>query len=217
MSQWWHRLGLQARFMVFASLGALVLATLTLGTVGWFEYATIEAKLLNFSDVELRSLNALVESAMEQRINDPENVAIKVFNGWFEDRNRDFPGKLWSVWEPKTAAYMAKTEPARAAKRPQDATDEEVLRTGKPVGRFVGDDYRYTLPILLGSGAGTRKEVCAACHTGAIGQQNGDVIAVFSSSLSAADDLAALRLNTATAFAMAASSSARVCAGMSTA
>ncbi|HUI96134.1 MAG TPA: methyl-accepting chemotaxis protein [Xanthobacteraceae bacterium] len=179
--------------MVFACLGALGLTAVTLGAVGWFEYATLEAKLRNFSDIELRSLNALVESAMDQRMNDTENVAIKVFNGWFESRNQDFPGKLWSVWDPKTAAYMAKTEPQRAAKRPLDAIDEEVLRTGKPVGRFVGDDYRYTLPILLGSSAGTRKESCVACHTGAIGQQNGEVIAVFSSRLSAADDLAALR------------------------
>src|SRR3974390_3223258 len=94
MSQWWHRLGLQARFMLLASLGALGLAALTLAVVGWYEYATLEGNLRNFSDIELRSLNALVESAMEQRVNDPDNVAIKGFNGWFASRNQDFPGTL---------------------------------------------------------------------------------------------------------------------------
>jgi methyl-accepting chemotaxis protein len=179
--------------MLFASIGALGLALGTLAVVGWFEYVTLEGKLRSFSDIELKSLNALVESAMAQRINDPEDVAIKVFNGWFESRNQDFPGKLWSVWTAKTTAYMAKTAPEHAAKRPLDTIDEEVLRTGQPVGRFVGESYRYSLPIVLGAAAGTRKEVCAGCHTGGMGQQNGEVIAVFSSSLSAVADMAALR------------------------
>ena len=144
--------------------------------VGWFEYRAVETKLRGFSENELRSLNALVESAMEQRVSDPENVAIKVFNGWFEDRNRDYAGKLWSVWDPKTAAYMAKNEPGKPAKKARDEIDEEAMRTGQPVGRFVGDTYRYSLPILLGAAEGTRKEACMGCHGGAIGQKNGDVI-----------------------------------------
>jgi methyl-accepting chemotaxis protein len=192
MSRWWSRLGLQARFMLIASLGVLGLALGTLAVVGWFEYRAVETKLRGFSENELRSLNALVESAMEQRISDPDRVAIKVFNGWFEDRNRDYSGKLWSVWDPKTAAYMAQTEPHKPAKKARDAIDEEALRTGQPIGRFVGDTYRYSLPILLGA-EGTRKESCAGCHEGGIGQKNGDVIAVFSSSLSTAEDFAALK------------------------
>jgi methyl-accepting chemotaxis protein len=193
MSVWWSRLGLQARFMLIASLGVLGLALCTLAVVGWFEYRAVETRLHGFSENELRSLNALVESAMEQRLTDPENVAIKVFNGWFEDRNREYAGKLWSVWDAKTAAYMAKNEPDKPAKTARDAIDEEALRSGQPVGRFVGDTYRYSLPIVLGAAAGTRKEACAGCHAGAIGQKDGEVIAVFSSSLSTAEDFAALR------------------------
>jgi methyl-accepting chemotaxis protein len=193
MSQWWSRLGLQARFMLIACLGVLALALGTLAVVCWFEYRAVETKLHGFSENELRSLNALVESAMEQRVNDPENVAIKVFNGWFEDRNRDYKGKLWSVWDPKTADYIAKNEPDKPAKKARDEIDEEALRTRQPVGRFVGDSYRYTLPILLGAAEGTRKESCMGCHGGAMGQKDGDVIGVFSSSLSTTADFAALR------------------------
>jgi methyl-accepting chemotaxis protein len=193
MSRWWSRLGLQARFMLIASLGVLGLALVTLAVVGWFEYRAVETKLRGFSDNELRSLNALVESAMEQRVGDPDNVAIKVFNGWFEDRNRDYSRRLWSVWDAKTAAYMAQNEPQKPAKKAHDAIDEEAMRTGQPVGRFVGDTYRYSLPILLGDAAGTRKEACMGCHEGGIGQKNGDVIAVFSSSLSTTADFAALQ------------------------
>jgi methyl-accepting chemotaxis protein len=193
MSQWWNRLGLQARFMVIASVGVLGLALCTLAAIGWFEFSALETKLRSFSENELRSLNSLVESAMEQRMQDQQNVAIKVFNGWFESRNKEYAGKLWSVWDPKTKAYMARTAPDQAAKLPQDTIDEEALRTGQPIGRFVGDMYRYSLPIVLGTAVGTKKDSCVACHTGAMGQKDGDVLGVFSSSLSTVEDFAALR------------------------
>jgi methyl-accepting chemotaxis protein len=68
-----------------------------------------------------------------------------------------------------------------------------VLRTGQPVGRFVGGAYRYSIPIVQGSTAGARKESCAAGHTGMMNQKDGEVIAVFPSSLSTAEGTAALR------------------------
>jgi methyl-accepting chemotaxis protein len=148
---------------------------------------------------------------MEQRLNDSENVAIKVFNGWFESRNRDYSGKLWSVWSPKVTAYMAQTAPEQAAKKPLDAIDEEALRTGLPVERFVGGTYRYSLPIVLGRNTGARTEVCAGCHTGGMGIENGEVIAVFSTSVPAAADFAALyRLLLIMAGGMAAAAAAAI-------
>ena len=193
MSLRWKTLGLQARFMLISSAAILGLAVCTLVVIGWSEFSSLENKLRSFAENELRSLNSLVESAMEQRLADQENVAIKVFNGWFESRNKEYPGKLWSVWDPKTRDYMARTAPEQAAKLPLDAIDEEVLLTGRPIGRFVGDAYRYSLPIIQGGHASTRKDSCVMCHTGAIGQKDGDVIAVFSSSVTAAEDVAALR------------------------
>ncbi|MGO9025303.1 MAG: hypothetical protein ACLQIQ_13555, partial [Beijerinckiaceae bacterium] len=101
MTLGWKTLGLQARFMVLAGAGVLILAAATIALVSWFEFATLEDKLRAFSENELNSLNSLVENAMEQRLEDPQNVAIKVFNGWFESRNAEYPGKLWSAWSPK--------------------------------------------------------------------------------------------------------------------
>ena len=176
--------------MVLAGAGVLTLATAAIALISWFQFANLEEKLRAFSENELNSLNALVENAMEQRLDDPQNVAIKVFNGWFESRNKEYPGKLWSAWSPKVTAYMAKTAPERAAKMPSDSIDQEALRTGQPIGRFVEGAYRYSLPIVLGKSS---KESCGGCHAGAIGQRDGDVIAVFSSSLSTAKDMAGLR------------------------
>jgi methyl-accepting chemotaxis protein len=179
--------------MLISSLGALGLAVCALAMVSWSQYSTLEESLRRLSRNELQSLNSLVDSVMERRLNDPQNVSMQVFNGWFETRNKEYAGKLWSVWTPKTVAYMAKAAPEQKPKPPQDAVDEEVLRTGKAVGRYVGDTYRYSLPIMLDNSADGGKGNCGVCHTGAMEQNNGEVIAVFSSSLSTVKDVADVR------------------------
>src|ERR1019366_9176653 len=93
----------------------------------------------------------------------------------------------------KTAAYMGTQEPTRIPKRPRDAIDDEVLRTGQPVGQFVAGAYRYSLPIVFGVTPGASGQNCVMCHGRLMGEKKGDVIAVFSSSLSTSADFAALR------------------------
>ncbi|MGA3402076.1 MAG: methyl-accepting chemotaxis protein [Acetobacteraceae bacterium] len=197
---WWKNLGLQARFMVFTSIGLLGVAASVMVAVGWFEVSKVEANLHDASDSELRSLNALVSAAMEQRADDTKNVAITVFNRWFEHRNVDYPGKLWSVWSPQMATFMAqmtasadKSAAERLSKPPRDAVDEEALRTGRPIGRFVDGAYRYSVPIVLGVTAGSNQKSCFDCHGATMNLTKGQVLSVFSSSLSTAADFAALR------------------------
>ncbi len=192
MVQWWKSLRLQARFMALAGIGVLILAACALALVSWFEVSSLKQRFRSAAENELKSLAALVESAMEQRLNDQENVAIKVFNGWFESRNKEYSGKLWSVWSPKVTSYMAQTDPERVAKKPLDGIDQEALRTGLQVERFAGGTYRYSLPIVLGRNTGTQTEVCAGCHTGGMGLETGEVIAVFSTSVPTTGEFAAL-------------------------
>jgi len=189
----WKNLGVQARFMAIAAVGVLAIAAATLAVISWSEYASMESKLRVLSENELRSLNALVETAMQQRIDDPQNVAIRVFNGWFESRNKEYPGKLWSVWSPKVTAYMAQAYPDRAAKAPLDEIDKEALRTGRPIARFVDGAYRYSLPIILGQTLAAPKETCEGCHSAGMGLKDGEVIAVFSSGVPTVKDMSALR------------------------
>jgi methyl-accepting chemotaxis protein len=87
---------------------------------------------------------------------------------------------------------MAKTDPGHRAKVALDAIDEEALRTGRPVGRFFNDTYRYSMPIIEGSPL-MKQEGCIACHGSAMGMKDGDVVAVFSSSLKTTEGFAALR------------------------
>ena len=135
---WWKNVGLQTRFMVLTGAGLMGVALGILLAVGWFEVSKLQQKLRDASDSELRSLNALVSAAMEQRGDDRQDVAIKVFNRWFEHRNIDYPGKLWSVWSPLMSNFMAQATAATdtsaakpLVKPPLDAVDEEALRTGQ--------------------------------------------------------------------------------------
>ncbi len=66
----WKNLGVQARFMAIAAVGVLAIAAATLAVISWSEYASMESKLRVLSENELRSLNALVETAMQQRVDD---------------------------------------------------------------------------------------------------------------------------------------------------
>ncbi len=197
---WWKNLGLQARFMVFTSIGLLGVAVSVMVTVGWFEVSKVQQRLRDASDSELRSLNALVSAAMEQYGGGTKDVAITVFNRWFDHRNVDYPRKLWSAWSPQMTAFMAqmpasadKPDAQRLSKPPRDAIDEEALRTGRPIGRFVDGAYRYSLPVVLGVTSGTNQQSCFDCHGATMNLTKGQVLSVFSSSVSTAADFAALR------------------------
>jgi len=89
--------------------------------------------------------------------------------------------------------FMARTAPQESAKIPQDAVDTAALRSGRPVGRFVDGAYRYSLPIVLGVTNGAEQEACRVCHQLNMGLNDGEVIAVFSSRLSTAQEFGALR------------------------
>ncbi|PKU24904.1 methyl-accepting chemotaxis protein [Telmatospirillum siberiense] len=193
MFGWWKNLTLRARFMVISGVGVLGMAVTATVAVAIVETNRMEAKLQHFSENELTSLNALVAAAHSQRRQDKAKISVAVFENWFERRNTDYPGKLWSVWGPKEVVYMAEEEPGRAPKKPLDAIDEEALRSGKPVGRFVGETYRYSMPILYGVSSGADSPSCHSCHGGLMEEKKGDVMGVFSSSLNTAAETAELR------------------------
>jgi len=193
MSGWWRKLGMQARFMIATGLGVVIISAAALVTVALYEIDTTEEALRHLSENELSSLNALVDSAMLKRSEDRNNIAIDVFNGWFNARNAEYRGKLWSVWGPKLTEYMQDRKPDHPVKAPLDDIDREVLRTGKQVARFVGDTYRVSRPIMLVGTTGSGRKDCRSCHGRITDEADGDVIAVFSSSVSTVAEFDALR------------------------
>jgi|GEM_PF-445718 len=176
-------LKLRQRFMIFIGLGVTVLVALVVLVIARYEQDSMERKLQQLSMNEMTSLHALIVNVMAKRPEDPDNIGVTVFNNWFDSRNVNYPGKVWSVWSPKVTDYMHDAEPDRKPKAAQDDVDREALTTGQPVGRMVGGFYRYSMPIVLGVTDGAKSEVCHSCH-GAMGLTDGEVIAVLSSSLS---------------------------------
>ena len=187
----WQNMKLRQRFVVAVGLGCIAMALLIVAFIARFETRAMERKLNQLSVNEMTSLHALIVNVMANRPDDADNIGIKVFNKWFDSRNVHYAGRVWSVWSPKVVAYMKDAEPDRAPKMPQDEVDQEALATGQAVGRFVGENYRYALPIVLGVTDGANQEVCHTCH-GAMGLQDGEVIAVLSSSLSTSAERAEL-------------------------
>ncbi len=180
-------LSLRARFMLVSSIGIVALVVCASLALGWTTSRGMEDRLQAISAHELDSAQALVLNVMEQRAqypDDPDNGPMGVFDKWFAARNTKYPGKLWSVWGPTTAAYMATQKSSEPSEPPRDDIDVEAMRSGKPVGRFVGDIYRYSTPIVLGVTNGTSRKLCTTCHAALMGTSKGGVIGVFSSSLS---------------------------------
>ncbi len=187
----WQSLRLRQRFMIVVGVGVILMASLIVVFIARFEEQSMERKLHELSVNEMTSLHALIVNVMATRPEDGDNIGIKVFNKWFDSRNVHYAGKVWSVWGPKVTAHMKDAEPDRAPKVPQDEVDREALATGKPVGRMVGESYRYAMPIVLGVTDGAKEEVCHTCH-GGMGMEDGEVIAVLSSSLSTVQEKAEL-------------------------
>lgn len=184
---------LSRKFMAMAAafLVALIGGSLTVDVVERIDRA--EAQLRTFSESEMNSLYAIVSSAMVRRREDPADIGVAVFNGWFSRRTETYPGKIWSVWGPKVTEYVHERRPQQEAKVARDSIDEEVLRTGRPIGRFVDGAYRFSLPIVMGSTRGTGGPECRTCHTKVMDEVDGDVMAVFSTSLPTDSFFAELR------------------------
>ena len=89
-----ENLKLQAKFALIVGAGIVALAVSIVVVIGYLEFSGLEQKLQTFSENELNSLNSIVDSSMKMRLDDPQGVAIKVFNGWFESRNKEYNGKL---------------------------------------------------------------------------------------------------------------------------
>jgi methyl-accepting chemotaxis protein len=158
--------------MIIIGVGVIALVASVVLVIARFERAEMERQLQQLSANEMTSLHALILNVMAKRPEDGDNIGIQVFNNWFGSRNIHYPGKVWSAWGPKVAAYMKEVEPSRPPKLPLDEIDREAFEAKTPVGRLVDGNYRYSYPIVLGVTDGADQEVCYACH-GGMGMEKG--------------------------------------------
>ncbi|RCK46605.1 methyl-accepting chemotaxis protein [Thalassospira profundimaris] len=182
-----NAMGIRKRFMWASAFGVTSTVIISLLMMTIVEEKAMDSKLRQLSENELTSLHALIVNVMAARPDDADDIGIQVFNNWFDSRNGDYPGELWSAWGPTTQAYM-KEYGDKPIKAPRDEIDIEAIETGQLIGRYTENGtYRMSMPIILGETKGAEREVCFSCH-GAMDAQKGDVIAVLSSSLSVAPE-----------------------------
>jgi len=117
---------------------------------------------------------------MKLRFDDATGLGAKVFDGWFKSRNEQFAGKIWNVWSQTLTAGVKKDDPTKAGRPPKDDLDREVLRTGQPTGRFVGDSYRFSMPVVWGKTPTTKQGVCLGCHQ-ELGAKDNEVVSLYQS------------------------------------
>ena len=99
-------MGIRKRFMWASAFGVTSTVIIALAMMMFAEEKAMDAKLHQLSQNELTSLHALIVNVMAARPDDADDIGIDVFNNWFESRNLDYPGELWSAWGPTTMAYM---------------------------------------------------------------------------------------------------------------
>lgn len=175
-------MSLQKRFTIAVGIGLIIVSAAALLGTAWLQRSQMMHNLEEFSRNEIESLNSLIVTTMDMRMEDFDDVGIRIFNDWFHLRNQDYPGEVWSVWSDDLIAYMQQTHPDHTAKAVRDAIDREALDTARPVGRLEGGVYRFSYPVVLGVSTGADRDSCHACHE-PMGLVDGEAIAVLSSRL----------------------------------
>ena len=186
----WARLSIAAKFMILAGLSWLVVLTAVFGLAIWQDTQEIRNTARQMSRSELLSVKDFGVQIMTLRPRDTQDIGITAFNKWFERRNAEYDGELWTVWGPHVRDYQ-KNRDVETIKTPRDAIDQAALERKETVTRLVGESLRMSMPVVLGKTAGADQQVCHSCH-GAMGMKDGDVIAVLSSSVDLSDEYAAL-------------------------
>ena len=101
-----NAMGIRKRFMWASAFGVTSTVVIALLMMTVVEENAMDSKLRQLSENELTSLHALIVNVMAARPDDVDDIGIHVFNNWFDSRNADYPGELWSAWGPTTQAYM---------------------------------------------------------------------------------------------------------------
>ena len=190
----WAKLTIPAKFMIIAGASIFIVLTALFGLAIWEENRNLRSTAEKISHSELLSIKDLGVQIMSTRPMDTEEIGIQAFNGWFERRNEDYDGALWTVWGPKVSTYQEEMG-VEETKPPQDAIDRLAIKRKETITQMEGDSLRMSMPVVLGVTPGADQEICYACH-GAMMMEDGDVIAILSSELDLSEEYARLETQT---------------------
>ena len=115
--------------------------------------------------------------------------AVNTLNGTMAQFSKSNAGiGIWIVMGDKVMAFQK--EQGNHTLPAHDALDTETLTSKVPHNVVEGTSLRLSRPVILGQGSAA-DERCAACHTGMMDIQPGEVMGVYSAAVDLGPDLAA--------------------------
>ncbi len=190
----WQKMSLSTKMLLSVGTALFLMLIPLFGWVIFSERTEIEAHAKQRALTALDMLETVHVSSMLSRIQIADNdPAINALNRTMEKFSSQSDGvKLWLVMGKKLIAYQT-AKGQSEIELPQDAADEEVLKTGQIIsGISSTGSYRMTRPVTLGEGtAGNNK--CYGCHSRRMGINEGETFGAYSVAIDLSAPLATWR------------------------
>lgn len=163
---------------------------------GLKDVRVIRSKRTNeiFHEINEKEVIPLLENKKQMLVLEADELGVALNKARKKDEREDIRQQIDSL-KRNIASVEKKIDEAHKVKeiepyeRPKDLFDEEVLRTGKPIYRFEGDNARILIPYTV------KKEGCSeesGCHKSA---REGEVLGAISMSFSIETINAEIRRN----------------------
>ena len=144
--------------------------------------SSIKSDMRRQAEGRLVVVEAIHTQAMKNRLDKADNdPVVATLDGTFEQLSKSAKDmKVWLAMGPKVLAYQKRMNASEEP--PVDAVGRQAIETKQPVDKIIGDEYRLTVPVILGQGV-AKDKTCVACHGSDMGLKSGDVIGAFSISM----------------------------------
>ena len=170
------------KIVTISSIIMITAASIGLAIFAVQKTSNIKDDMRRQADGRLLVVEAIHTQAMKNRVDKADNdPVVATLDGTFEQLSNSAKDmKVWLAMGPKVLDYQKRMNATEEP--PLDAVGREAIQTKQPVGKIIGDEYRLTVPVILGQGVG-KDETCVACHGRDMGLKSGDVIGAYSISM----------------------------------
>jgi len=159
-----------------------VFITISITLFAFQHYSALEKDIRERAQGRLQVIESIQVQSMLKRLDKADNdTAIAILDNTLDQLSKTSKDmNVWLVMGPKVLAYQKRN--LKVEEPPLDKVDHEAISTKRPVGRIINDNYRLTVPVILGKGLANNIK-CFACHGKDMGLVKGDVIGAYSLSM----------------------------------
>jgi len=170
------------KIVVIMTVIIFIYTSITITYFAYVHYSNIENDIRERAVGRLQVIEAIHVQSMLNRLDKSDNdPAITILDDTFDQLSKSSKDMdVWLTMGPKVLAFQKSN--SKILEPPVDKVGREAISSKRPVGRIVGDNYRLTVPVILGQGLAINKK-CFACHGKDMGLISGDVIGAYSLSM----------------------------------